>query len=162
VITTELVINDSKVTTLTQPSGNTLSLTVPVAHTLNLAFPGPQGSTGISTGIVEVLAGEVVGGQRPVSLLGGQAYATDISSVESAITCIGVSLHAADAGATLRVQCGGLMTEPTWTWSNGPVYVSDTKTLTQTPPATGALIHVGIAQAPTGLVIEPAQPIMGA
>lgn len=72
---------------------------------------------------------------------------------------LGVSLNSATQGTEVQVQSFGLITEPSWNWIDGPVYLGVGGQLSQTPPTTGFLLIVGTAMAPTVLMVKLGVPI---
>jgi hypothetical protein len=62
-----------------------------------------------------------------------------------------ITTGAASPGSPVDVLITGLMVEPSWSWTPGPVYLGANGQLTQTPPAApGAvfLAQVGIGDQP--------------
>jgi hypothetical protein len=58
----------------------------------------------------------------------------------------GVMIEAVAAGETARVQVDGLMRDAGWSWEPGaPVFVGSAGNLTQTPPTTGFVQHIGFS-----------------
>lgn len=73
---------------------------------------------------------------------------------------IGVTTQAITIGATGYVQTYGPLTEPSWTWTMGlPVFLSTAGGLTQTPPATGFFLKIGIPEDTTTLFVRIGEPI---
>jgi hypothetical protein len=73
-----------------------------------------------------------------------------------------ITMGAAAAGESIQVLAYGLLDEPTWSWTPGPIYLGTTGLLTQTPPVTpGAmfLITLGLATSPTTMFLDPRAPI---
>ena len=122
---------------------------------------GPPGRTGPPGGeFVEFIASVALGGHRAVSGSGatvGYATATD---PESAERCVGVTLHAAAAGAALQVKRFGLIVEPTWAWQVGPVFLAINGGLTQAPPDSGTCLQIGVALDATTLDVRIGTPIL--
>lgn len=74
-----------------------------------------------------------------------------------------VTSGAASAGSQADALMLGLMTEPSWAWTPGAVYLGAAGVLTQSPPtATGGaafLVQVGTATSPTSLYVDRGQSI---
>lgn len=73
-----------------------------------------------------------------------------------------ITVGAASPGASVDVLLFGLMIEPSWSWTPGPVYLGTNGVLTQTPPAApGAvfIVQVGTATSPTSLFVDRAPSI---
>lgn len=122
---------------------------------------GAKGEPGTSADALEVPAGEDVGGHRPISVIGGAAYHTDPDDADSAAACVGISLNAAALGDTVRIVVAGYMTEPSWGWMDGPIWVGAGGLLTQSPPAVAAVIQIGVATGPQSLVVTPRFAVFG-
>ena len=67
----------------------------------------------------------------------------------------GVTTGAASEDATVTIMANGEMTEGSWSWSPGPVWLGTSGTLTQTPPSSGSVVRVGTALGATTLFVEP-------
>jgi len=68
---------------------------------------------------------------------------------------IGITSNAASAGAGVTIKTSGIMTDASWSWTKGTVYLGSNGTLTQTAPSGGAiLVHVGRALTATTLQID--------
>jgi hypothetical protein len=121
---------------------------------------GPQGDPGLSgdAALVTAVAAVSLGGHRAVVFIGDesqQVIYADQSIASHAERFLGVTTGAADAVATVTIQTGGELTEPSWNWITGlPVYLSTQGLLTQTPPTTGFLQIVGLALGATRLLIQ--------
>lgn len=114
--------------------------------------PGPPGSGGPQT--VFYTAGEDISGHRVVRVSGSTAYYADSGTPSHINTVVGISTGAAASGNTVTVQVSGELTEPSWTWSPGAVFLGVSGQLTQTPPATGLFLKLGKAMTPTTLLID--------
>ena len=99
-------------------------------------------------------AGEALGGNRVVYIAGdGKAYHANPDATSLLVS--GLSKGAAALGAVVTIQLEGIFTEPTWTWSAAPVFLSTTGLLTQTVPTSGYCFQVGTPVGPTSIRIEP-------
>lgn len=73
-----------------------------------------------------------------------------------------VTAGAVSSGVSVEALMHGMMVEPSWTWTPGPVYLGTNGLLTQVPPAApGALFiaQVGTATSPTSLFVDRAPSI---
>lgn len=102
-----------------------------------------QVSANIHTIKLEALT--TIHGRRAVAADTTGVYHPDISVVEDGPKIVGIARQAGNAGDVIEVQTGGLMTEPSWSWSSGAVFVGDGGILTQTAPASGWVVCVGKA-----------------
>lgn len=125
--------------------------------TLTLVFEavGLPGRDGADGGLIVGIAGQALSGQRAVrhDATGLVVHGDPRSAVGAQI--IGVSVGAALMGAPVSVLSSGEMTEPSWTWSAGPIFLGANGMLTQSAPATGILVVVGYAAGPIKMVVAP-------
>ena len=103
---------------------------------------------------ITATAGEALSGNRAVRFSGGSAFLAD-KDAATASHAAGITTGAASSGAAVAIQLDGVMTEPSWAWSPGPVWLGTTGQLTQTIPVTGSVIQIGIAVSATKLAIDP-------
>lgn len=131
---------------------STESVTVEVVE---IGMQGPRGPMGLPGEItVEVVAGETLSGHRAVQLIGNLAWYCDVDTIQHTGRAVGISTGAATAGQLVTIQCMGSITEPSWTFTEGPVYVGSQGQLTQS--MTGLFVQqVGIATSSTTLNINP-------
>lgn len=118
--------------------------------------PGPAGGVTIQKAAAQALSGHKVVRPAPGDEL-------DIASADDASDAgfaIGVTIGAAEAGATATAQTAGELVEPSWSWSIGPVFLGLAGALTQSPPAAAFLQQIGVAVAPDRLFINIRPPIL--
>ena len=121
---------------------------------------GPVGPAGAT--YMTFAAGAALGGHKVVKAgpLGAVYYADSDNPVDAG-GVIGVTMNAALQGDPVNVQATGEMEESGWSWTPGlPVFLGPLGTLTQTPPVTGFQLVIGVASAPTKLVINIKQAII--
>lgn len=106
-------------------------------------------------------AAQALGGHRVVRALANDEvdYATS-SDTAHADLIVGVTTGAANSGASVLVRSGGAMQDSSWSWSLGAVFCGENGVLTQTPPGTGFIRQIGIADAPDRIIIDLRPPIM--
>lgn len=135
-----------------------------VANLVSVGIPGPQGQRGeigpASSDVIEKIASVALGGHRVVIADGstGVNYA-DSSNIAHLDFVLGITTGAASAGAPVNVQVGNEMTEPSWNWTPGAVWLGLNGLMTQTPPTTGFVCRVGTALTASKLLIEIGEPI---
>ncbi|MGH8429357.1 MAG: hypothetical protein ACREUF_03040, partial [Solimonas sp.] len=81
----------------------------------------------------------------------------DSQDPANADSVLGLTVYAqATPGLDALIQTAGEMTDPAWSWApNEPVFLGSGETpLTQTPPATGAIVELGPALTATSLLIR--------
>lgn len=109
-------------------------------------FKGDAGPTGPAAGALQLVAGVALDYPRIVAVANGNAYYPDLTNPADIQRIVGVTTHAAVAGAAITVAAQQTFNEPLWNWLPGPIYCDLANgTLTQTAPATGAVIEVGTA-----------------
>ena len=121
---------------------------------------GPMGPPGAT--YMTFAAGSALGGHKVVKAgpLGAVYYADSDYPVDAG-GVLGVTMHAVLSGDPVNVQATGEMDESSWSWTPGlPVFLGPLGTLTQTPPTTGFQLVIGVASAPTKLVISIKQAII--
>lgn len=123
---------------------------------------GIQGEQGASAGTITMLADGAVSGHRLVKTTtsGKVGYASS-NDLLSANGILGMTLNAAADGDTLTIIQSGKVIEPSWTFTpNTHLFCGIDGTLTQTQPATGFSLVVGIAISPTEVLLGIKQPIV--
>lgn len=123
--------------------------------------PGPQGSGGGSGSqvLLTVLAAITLSGHRVVTPLpdGTVTYA-DNTTAAHLHAALWVTMGAAATGTSVDVLLYGVVTEPSWSWLPGPLYLGANGLLTQTPPSTPSalfLTPLGAATSPTSVCFDP-------
>jgi hypothetical protein len=98
-------------------------------------------------------AGEALSALRAVTSDGnGDAvYASNNTLANAQV--IGITETAASSGAAVAIRTSGLMTDPSWSWSKGTIYLGTNGQLTQTAPSGGAFV-VHVARALTATTIQ--------
>ena len=119
--------------------------------------PGPQGIPGPTGGsALQKVAAVPLSGHRMVFSTDGLAvdYA-DCGSLANRANTLGMTLGAADQGATVNVQRTGEVIHSGWSWADGPVFLGHDGNLTQVLPPTAVFsLIVGFAMNPTTLFLD--------
>lgn len=158
---TALELNETSQTLeILSPATNSLELVnqaaeltiIPDAFILNQSFTSGNEA-------LEVTAGEALGGHRAVYVANGQAFLADNADNTIAGQVIGLTTAASSAGAPATIRFAGTLDESGWEFTPGPVYVGPSGTLTQTRPATGWVLNIGVAVTPTRLLIHKTMSI---
>lgn len=141
-----------------------MTTVVTVPTIVAVAAPGPQGPVGpqglagpAGSGTATFTAGITVSGHRMViRQADGTVTYADWTTVGSAP--LWMTLGAASSGATVTAQFSGVVDEPSWTWTPGPLYLGATGLITQTVPTASAgavfLTQIGFATSPTSVVLD--------
>lgn len=158
------VVVDASRVQIVETLGETIELTQRVVEVVSAGVQGPAGPAGApgtgGSSSVTYTAGEALGGHRGVLVDTGVAYYADSSVVADIGKLVGITTGAVSMGADAVVLTSGEITEPSWTWVPGPVYLGLTGLLTQTPPATGFIQVVGIAMTATVLLVRIQDPVL--
>lgn len=141
--------------------GNQPNLVVvdgPTGPVVEITAPGPQGPQGIpgpaGGSTVQGVSGENLGGNRVVRVSDGLYYYADSSDVTHEGSVIGITIASSVMGESVDVQTLGEMVEPSWSFTDGPVYLGTSGTLTQTPPSGGFSLQIGVATSATSILIN--------
>ena len=141
---------------LVEGDGDTVSIIIDTGQEGPPGIPGPAGDGSTITKTATV----AIGGHRVVIASGASGAAiADKDTPDHMHRVIGITKGAAGSGNQIEIAGAGEMTEPSWTWSVGPVWLGSNGLLTQTPPTTGFLLMIGTAIAPTVLMIKIGAPI---
>lgn len=118
---------------------------------------GRQGTPG-EAGVAGYVAGEILGGHRCVSLHDdGMVYYTAPGTFH---LLAGITEHAANVGADVRVRISGKITDPSFAFTpDMPVFCGTDGILTQIEPASGDILLVGWAVSPTVMMVN-VQPVV--
>lgn len=119
--------------------------------------PGKDGA-GTGSAVETFTAGETLGGHRAVFASGDVVRYASASAPDNVSTVVGITTQAAAAGNPVDVQRSGRITENTWSWVPGDVYLGDNGLLTQVEPA-GVLLRIGVALDATTLDVRIGTPI---
>lgn len=84
----------------------------------------------------------------------GQAkYATPDTLANAVV--IGISTTAANTGENITVKTSGQLTDASWSWTKGTIYLGANGVLTQTAPSGGSIVvHVAKAITATTIIID--------
>lgn len=130
------------------------------ASVIAAGMRGAPGKDGAGTGsaVETFTAGETLGGHRAVFASGDVVRYASASAPDNVSTVVGITTQAAAAGNPVDVQRSGRITENTWSWVPGDVYLGDNGLLTQVEPA-GVLLRIGVALDATTLDVRIGTPI---
>jgi hypothetical protein len=80
-------------------------------------------------------------------------YATPDSLANAVV--IGISTTAASTGQNITIKTSGQITDASWNWTKGAIYLGANGVLTQTAPTGGSIVvHVAKAITATTLIID--------
>jgi hypothetical protein len=80
-------------------------------------------------------------------------YATPDSLANAVV--IGISTTAANTGENITIKTSGQITDASWNWTKGAIYLGANGVLTQTAPTGGSIVvHVAKAITATTLIID--------
>lgn len=109
---------------------------------------------------VTVPAAVNLSGHRAVKVVNGAADYCDAATQSDAGLAIGMTTGAVVAGDDATIQTVGSITEPSWTWTTGPVFVGFNGGLTQSLVGLTFVQRLGIATSSTTVDLNPQQPII--
>lgn len=147
------------------------SITVNVqdAVTLNVNTLTPQLDIVTEDVVLVVESGGSVGANVDTSLIAGTSisalrcittdangeakYATPDTLANALV--IGISKTSGNAGDTIVVKTSEQMTDASWSWTKGAIYLGANGTLTQTAPSAGSVVvHVAKAITATTIIVD--------
>ena len=80
-------------------------------------------------------------------------YATPDTLANAVV--IGISTTAANTGENITIKTSGQLTDASWAWTKGAIYLGSNGTLTQTAPTGGnVIVHVAKAITATTIIID--------
>lgn len=100
-------------------------------------------------------AGESLSALRAITTnsSGEAVYASNTTLSNAQV--VGITLGSASSGQQVGVKTFGTMSDASWNWTKGPVFLGTNGTLTQTAPSGGAIIvQVGKALTATQLFVD--------
>ena len=109
---------------------------------------------------VQVIAGQQLFGQRVVRIDNGKAYLFDSDEIGYIGEAVGITTGSASIQSAVTIQTMGVMSEPSWSFTPGRVWVGKSGILTQTPPVAGIQQAIGRAIDATVLSISIEVPIL--
>lgn len=169
---TVVVVNTPSPTRVVSSPNNTDILQTPTyvaevqtnTTTASVTIPGPQGPPGdtdaamlIGTAATAINALKVVKFEADLLYIASATLQTDANKV------VGIAVTAAsNPGDTISVRTDGEMSDGSWNWASGAVYLGANGVLTQTAPLTGFVLEIGRVRAPTKIIIDIQNPFMRA
>lgn len=142
-----------------QPSPLRVTGTVPTSRAVVVPVRGPAGADGTggaAGGPEDLVAGHILSGHRLVVPDTGDAVVyADHDTLSDLGRPIWLTLGAAAQGAPVDLAWYGTVTESSWSWTLGPIYVGDNGLLTQTPPTSGYSRQIGAAIDSNTIWLDP-------
>jgi hypothetical protein len=84
---------------------------------------------------------------------GEAVYATPDTLANAVV--IGISTTAGNTGETITIKTSGQLSDASWNWTKGAIYLGANGVLTQTAPSGGSIVvHVAKAITATSLIID--------
>jgi hypothetical protein len=140
---------------LNQPLQVVLAPSAPklqLVQTCAQGLPGPAGP-GALPGFESIAAVTLSALRVVYRAADGLRYASS-DSPSTAVQAVGVLPAAINANASGFVQTSEEISDASWAWSPGPVWLGINGALTQTPPISGVQVEIGLALTPTMLLIR--------
>lgn len=116
--------------------------------------PGPAGGS-----TLQRIAGQIISALRAVYELDGVVRYLDYRDAEHVDLLVGVTITSGLAGEPVNIQLVGPLTDATWQWVPGPVWLGSQGQLTQAPPDDGFDVLIGSAVSATRIQLNLQRPI---
>jgi len=159
-------------TTTVEPSVTSVSINVTqqdvtVTQEVNTVLvqstglPGPKGDHGDVTEEYSMTSGENIISLRAVRRMSdGLGYHADSATQSHATSVVGIATQSTSTGGSFTYTARGELTDPSWSWSDGEIFVGANGALTQTPPTSGFIMSVGHAIGSTSMFVDINQHIL--
>lgn len=141
-------------------AGNGFASAELVVQYLDAEFSQSDRTSGGDNDTILEAQGAIGGHRAVVQLPGRLARYPSLATALDADIIVGISVGAAADGEDVTVRLIGEIVEGSWNWTPGPIFAGDDGVLTQTPPAGAWIRQVGVAVAPTILVVGLRPAIM--
>ena len=115
---------------------------------------GDKGDIGDDVFYFSGVAGETLFGHRVVRINNGIVYLTNALDTLHMGQAFGVTQDAALLGEPVKVQFTGLLTEISWAYPPGNLWLSEAGLLSPNPPSTGFQQRIAKALTPTTILIS--------
>jgi hypothetical protein len=125
-----------------------------------ITIEGPIGPAGPAGGNIATTAAVDCGGHKVVRAVAGGVAPASSNNLADLGKVVGVTLNAALMGDLIEYSYSAEIIEPSWNWTVGPIYLGLNGVPTQTPPTTGFIQQIGVATAPTKIVVSLGPPIL--
>lgn len=153
----DIVIVEDDVTQIIETAGSIVIIEMPGGQ-------GPQGMQGIpgpaGGSTFQRPAGQDLSGHRAVYSSAGTVLYASASNPLHVAAYLGITNGAAMNGATVDIVRTGGMSDPSFSFVPGPIYLGELGVLTQTEPLTGMVFPVGFAESATVIFLNPQAPIV--
>lgn len=118
-----------------------------------VAVAGDDG-TGDLNAAITTIAGEDVAPNRVVYINAGKVYLADKDNLTDRDKVIGITKTAAIINNLVDVYTTNTVTNTSWNWNPGVVYVDTGGAMTQTEPTSGFIVQVGVVVNATTIFID--------
>jgi hypothetical protein len=138
---------------------NVIIITEYETQIIAVAEQGPPGVSGTASPLL-VTADTAIGGHRAVVATSTGCSYADNTNIQHINKVIGVTNGAASQGASASIAIHGqTITEPSWSFSEGPVWLGQNGLITQELPSSGFLQQVAIALSQTKIIVNIGTPL---
>lgn len=118
------------------------------------------GSTGGgSTDGVTTASGVATGDITSLNIVTSDFDPVDQGNINDVDKIIGIAVNDALTGVSVDVQFSGTLTDASWSWSSGNVFLGADSNLTQTAPTTGIYCIIGKAISATTIIVDIKQAV---
>lgn len=156
---TVIIVEDNKIITTEQTE-------IKVVQVADQGPRGPQGPPGEAGGATNSItynleAAIPISGHRVCTLDDtGKVIYADINNIDHGLKILGVSTHAAAAGAYVQILAWGDLEELSWSWDvDKPLFLGENGTILQNVSDINYDIIIGFCWSPTKIYIRVSQPI---
>jgi hypothetical protein len=117
---------------------------------------GIQGPGGVTSAVVSTAQTLVpLSGHRAVCIRNG--YAEYADNTTPLVDVAGITTGS--GSIEVPIHTFGLLTEPSWDWTEGDIYLGTEGNLTQVVPSSGYLVRLGHAVSPTTILVSIDSPV---
>lgn len=138
-----ITITENTTRVTVEENGGVVVVSEPVTQVIEVA---PVAITVTSSETTPLITAQAVSALRAIATdASGNAVYADHNTASTRESIVGISTNAVGNGGTVHVRYTGVMTDPSWAFTRGPVFVGANGVLTQTAPATGYIRIVAYA-----------------
>lgn len=138
--------------------GYIAAVPLPDTGAVAVPVPGPAGPPGGGSGSSVIVTGtagvDLSGHQAVVRQADGTFVYADNTTPAHLALPVGITSGAATSGDQVQVVMFGELTEPSWTWAPGPIFLGAGGALTQTVPDSGFLAQLAAATGATTVFVD--------
>jgi hypothetical protein len=112
------------------------------------------GDDAVSENTISAIAGENISIYRVVYIENDKVYLADKNTLTSRHKILGITIETQSINNLIDIKIAGSVTNASWNWNPGNVYVGSNGALTQVEPTSGYIVQIGIALNQTTVLID--------